>query len=132
MVVLSACDIARGQITGEGVLNWPRTLMIAGVPCVGVSQWEVDDSSTSKLMKGFYEYLKSGKDVSSSLCAAMLQMIKEGAKVREWAPFIVCGLPTVCLPTKLQGETPSFNDQDNGTSSDRKSELRWSINIRSV
>jgi len=101
MVVLSACDTARGKITGEGVLNLPRALMIAGVPCVVVSQWKVGDSSTCELMKGFYGELRSGKDVSSSLRAAMLKTIKDGGKVHEWAPFSVCGLPTVCLPTVL-------------------------------
>jgi len=43
MVVLSACDSARGKIMAEGVLNLPRAFMIAGVPCVVVSQWKVDD-----------------------------------------------------------------------------------------
>jgi hypothetical protein len=54
IVVLGACDTARGQITGEAVLNLPRALMIAGVPCVVVSQWNVGDSSTCELMKSFY------------------------------------------------------------------------------
>jgi len=102
MVVLSACDTAKGKIMAEGVLNLPRALMIAGVPCVVVSQWKVDDSSTCDLMKGFYQELRSGKDVSSSLRATMLQMLKAKCKVYEWAPFVVCGLPTICLPTILQ------------------------------
>jgi hypothetical protein len=129
MVVLSACDTARGQITGEGVLNLPRALMIAGVPCVVVSQWKVGGSSTCELMKGFYGELRSGKDVSSSLRAAMLKMIKDGVKdggkVHEWAPFFVCGLPTVCLPTELQAGTSSCKGHDCGTSSDTKVERRW-------
>ncbi len=102
MVVLSACDTAKGKIMAEGVLNLPRALMIAGVPCVVVSQWKVADSSTYDLMKGFYEELRSGKDVSSSLRATMLQMLKLKFKVYEWASFVVYGLPTICLPTKLQ------------------------------
>jgi CHAT domain-containing protein len=102
MVVLSACDTAKGKIMAEGVLNLPRALMIAGVPCVVVSQWKVNDSSTYDLMKGFYQELKSGKDVSSSLRATMLQMLKAKCKVYEWAPFVVYGLPTIRLPTKLQ------------------------------
>jgi hypothetical protein len=124
MVVLSACDTARGQITGEGVLNLPRALMIAGVPSIVVSQWKVSDQFTCKLMKGFYEELKSGKDVSSSLRASMLKMIKNGRTVHEWAPFFVCGLPTVCLPTELQAATSSCLCDDSGTSSDTKAKLR--------
>jgi CHAT domain-containing protein len=125
MVVLSACDTARGQITGEGVLNLPRALMIAGVPSIVVSQWKVGDSSTCELMKGFYRELKSGKDVSSSLRGAILKMMKDGGKVHEWAPFFVCGLPTVCLPTELQAGTSSCKGHDSRTSSDTKAELRW-------
>ncbi|CAK9867312.1 unnamed protein product, partial [Sphagnum jensenii] len=123
MVVLSACDSARGQITGEGVLNLPRALMIAGVPSVVVSQWKVGDQSTCDLMKGFYLELRSGKDVSSSLRAAMLKMIENERKVHEWAPFFVCGLPTVCLPKELQDVT-SCKAHERGMSSDTKAELR--------
>jgi hypothetical protein len=124
MVVLNTCDSARGQITGEGVLNLPRALMLAGIPSVVVSQWKVGDQSTCELMKGFYEELRSGKDVSSSLRAAMLKMIKNGSKVHEWAPFFVCGLPTVCLPTELQAATSSCLCDVNGTSSVTKPKLR--------
>jgi hypothetical protein len=117
MVVLSACDTAKGKIMAEGVLNLPRALMIAGVPCVVVSQWKVDDSSTCDLMKGFYQELRSGKDVSSSLRATMLQKLKAKCKVYEWAPFVVYGLPTICLPTKLQVGNSSCTTHDFGTSS---------------
>jgi hypothetical protein len=117
MVVLSACDNAQGKIMAEGVLNLPRALMIAGVPCVIVSQWKVDDSSTCDLMKGFYQELRSGKDVSSSLHATMLQMLKAKCKVYEWAPFVVCGLPIIRLPAKLQVGNSSCMTHDFGTSS---------------
>ncbi|KAH8948285.1 hypothetical protein BDL97_11G086900 [Sphagnum fallax] len=103
MVVLSACDTSRGEITAEGVLNLPRALMVVGVPCVVVSQWQVDDWSTCELMKGFYMNLKKGQDVASSLRGSMVQMLDdEQRKVCEWAPFVVCGLPTVTFPLELQ------------------------------
>jgi CHAT domain-containing protein len=117
MVVLSASDTAKGKIMVYGVLNLPRALMIARVPCVGASQWQVDDSSTCDLMKGFYQDLKSGKDVSSSLCATMLQMLKAKCKIHEWAPFVVYGLPTICLLAKLQVGNSSCMTHDFGTSS---------------
>jgi CHAT domain-containing protein len=100
----------------------PRALTIAGVPCVVVSQWNVRDSSTCNLMKGFYQELRSGKDVSSSLRAAMLKLIKDRVEVYEWAPFVVCGLPTVVLPTELQAGTSSCKGHDCGTSNDTKVE----------
>jgi hypothetical protein len=124
IVTLSGCESYNGEIKAEGVLNLPRHLMIAGVPCVVVSQWKVGDEATCQLMKGFYQELRSGKDVSSSLRAAMLNMIKDEGKVHEWAPFFVCGLPTVCLPTELQAVTSSCKGHDPGTSIDTKAELR--------
>jgi CHAT domain-containing protein len=65
----------------KGVLNLPQPLFIAMVPCVVVSQWNVNDLSTCDLMKGFYQELRSGKDVYSSLHATMLQMLKAKRKV---------------------------------------------------
>jgi hypothetical protein len=103
MVVLSACDTSRGEIKAEGVLNLPRALMIAGVPCTVVSQWKVKDSLTPDLMKNFYQNLRMGEDVASSLRAAMLQMLKDKHNVHVWAPFVVCGLPTIRLPAELLG-----------------------------
>ncbi|CAM6059367.1 unnamed protein product [Sphagnum tenellum] len=102
IVTLSGCESYNGEIKAEGVLNLPRHLMIAGVPCVVVSQWKVFDSSTCDLMKGFYQKLREGEDVSSALRAAMLEMHEAKHKVQEWAPFVVCGLPTVCIPWELQ------------------------------
>jgi len=124
MVVLSTCDSARGQITGEGVLNLPRALMFAGIPSVVASQWKVNDHYTLKLMKSFYEELSKGKDVSSALRAAMLEMIKNKGEVHKWAPFFVCGLPTVCLPIQLQAATSSDLCDDSGTSSVTKPKRR--------
>ncbi len=109
----------------KGVLNLPQPLFIAMVPCVVVSQWKVDDSSTCDLLKGFYRELRSGKDVYSSLCATMLQMLKAKRKVHEWVPFIVCGLPTVCLPVELQAGNSSHIAHDFQTSSHTKAEQKW-------
>ncbi|CAK9259993.1 unnamed protein product [Sphagnum jensenii] len=132
MVVLSTCDSARGQITGEGVLNLPRALMFAGIPSVVASQWKVNDNCTFELMKSFYEQLRSGKDVSSSLRTAMLKMIKKKGKVHEWAPFFACGLPTVCLPPELQAATSSCLCDDSGTSSVTIPKLRLEGQGRNV
>jgi hypothetical protein len=49
---------------------------------------------------------------------------RDGGKVPESAPFSVCGLPTVCLPTELQAGTSSCKGHDCGTLSETKAELR--------
>ncbi len=63
IVVLSGCGTFIGKVKAEGVWNLPRSLMIARVPCIVVSQWKVEDTPTSELMKGFCKGLRSGDDV---------------------------------------------------------------------
>ncbi len=60
MVVLSACQTARGVITDEGVSGLVRALKMAGVRTVVASLWEVDDNATRLFMQTFYEGLRSG------------------------------------------------------------------------
>ncbi len=62
-MVLSGCGTFIGKVKAEGVWNLPLSLMIAGIPCVVVSQWKVEDTPTSELIKGFYKGLRSGEDV---------------------------------------------------------------------
>jgi len=54
LVVLSACDTGRGDITGKGVIGLSRAFMASGVPTLVVSLWKVPDEQTVKLMTEFY------------------------------------------------------------------------------
>lgn len=96
MVVLSACNTAAGQVTGgEGVLNIGRGFFYAGVPSVVMSHWQVDDQSTSVLMKYFYEYLSQGMKKSEALREAKLKFIAEASPNKKhpfyWGAFIAMG-----------------------------------------
>lgn len=55
LVVLSACETAKGRITGEGILGMTWTLFVAGSPVTLGSLWSVESKSTSQLMGAFYE-----------------------------------------------------------------------------
>ena len=59
LVVLSACDTGRGQITGDGVIGLSRSLITAGASSVIVSLWKIPDDSTSELMTEFYRDRKT-------------------------------------------------------------------------
>ena len=104
LVVLSACHTSEGKATAEGLVNLARAFIIAGVPCVVASQWAILDSSTRKLMKEFYDELRHGNDVASSLRSAMSSMIKRGHHVCEWAPFVIWGSSSLVLPKPLHCE----------------------------
>lgn len=59
MVVLSACDTARGNVgTGEGMIGMTWALFVAGVPTTVASQWQVPSETTTRLMVTFHKYAK--------------------------------------------------------------------------
>ena len=94
LVVLSACNTARG-IPGEStLLGLPMALGLAGVPQVVVSLWAVPDASTQKLMFEFYSAMReqgSNIDVGDALRKAMLK-VKSQKEYRDpiyWAGFTV-------------------------------------------
>ncbi|WNZ44070.1 CHAT domain-containing protein [Leptolyngbya boryana CZ1] len=92
LVVLSACDTARGDIKGEGVIGLSRSLISAGVPSVIVSLWQVPDSPTASLMTEFYRNLREKKlDKAQSLRQAMLTTMKQHPNPRDWAAFTLIG-----------------------------------------
>ena len=58
LVVLSACDTARGQTTkGDDVLGLSRGLLAAGAKAVLVSLWPVADEATTLLMGEFFRQI---------------------------------------------------------------------------
>ncbi|HSE40467.1 MAG TPA: CHAT domain-containing protein, partial [Acidobacteriota bacterium] len=95
IVVLSACDTARGKIgSGEGVIGLTWAFFVAGCPATVVSQWEVESASTSELMLAFHENLKkSGLTVSKALQQAELKLLRSDQHRHPfyWAPFVVIG-----------------------------------------
>lgn len=93
LVVLSACNTGRGDITGDGVIGLSRSLMSAGVPSVVVSLWAVPDASTSELMLEFYRQLQQSPDKAYALRQAMLDTFEAYPSPLNWAAFTLVGSP---------------------------------------
>jgi CHAT domain-containing protein len=92
LVVLSACDTGRGDLTGDGVVGLSRSLAVAGVPAVIVSLWEVSDDATKALMSEFYRNLRVKKLAKSqALRQAMLTTMQEYPKPVLWSAFMLVG-----------------------------------------
>jgi CHAT domain-containing protein len=91
MVVLSACDTGRGNITGDGVIGLSRSLLSAGAKSVVVSLWAVPDGATVDLMTAFYQQIPQGQDRAIAMRQAMLQSIQKYPNPRDWAAFTVIG-----------------------------------------
>ena len=93
LVVLSACDTGRGEITGDGVIGLSRSFISAGVPSVIVSLWAVPDAPTASLMSQFYQTLKQNPDKANALRQAMLKTLKQYPNPKDWAAFTLVGQP---------------------------------------
>ena len=94
LVVLSACETARGEITaGEGITGLAWGFFVAGCPTLVVSQWPVESASTTELMLEFHRQLRSGLPAASALRAAELKLRENGEYAHPffWASFVVAG-----------------------------------------
>ncbi len=91
LVVLSACDTGRGDITGDGVIGLSRALIAAGTPSAIVSLWAVPDAPTAQLMTAFYQQLQQTPDKAQALRQAMLATLKQHPDPKDWAAFTLIG-----------------------------------------
>jgi CHAT domain-containing protein/tetratricopeptide (TPR) repeat protein len=101
LVVLSACDTARGAVyAGESPIGLSWALFVAGTPSTLVTQWSVDDNdSTANLVQGFYSRWGFGMRESTNVDKARalqkaqtdLLTTKDYSHPHFWAPFVLIG-----------------------------------------
>jgi len=91
LAVLSACVTGKGRVFRAGGLSGlPRAFLIAGVPRVVVSLWEVDDEATLALMERFHALWnpKDPKQARLPAAEALRQaqdLVRTNAKHPKWA-----------------------------------------------
>jgi CHAT domain-containing protein/tetratricopeptide (TPR) repeat protein len=102
LVVLSACDTARGRVSnGEGVVGLSWALFAAGASTTTVSLWPVDSASTTDLMSAFHRDRR--RLIAASTPAATAKALRtaqlgllarpESRHPFYWAGFVVIGVP---------------------------------------
>ncbi len=91
LVVLSACQTGRGEITGDGVIGLSRSLLSAGAASAIVSLWEVPDDTTKTLMLEFYRNFPGQTDKAQALRQAMLKTMQQSPDPTDWAGFTLIG-----------------------------------------
>lgn len=96
LAVLSACNTGSGKLlVGEGIMNLARGFIFAGVPGIVMTMWSVDDQSSARIVKKFYEYLEDGMTKDEALRQAKLDLLAEGDPLRShpfyWAAYVNIG-----------------------------------------
>lgn len=91
LVVLSACETALGEISGEGVFGLQRGFKLAGAQSILMSLWKVDDIATRLLMTEFYKQLFRGCSKIDALKKAQMYVrLQTGFEDPEfWAGFVL-------------------------------------------
>ena len=100
-VVLSACNTASSDGVGaEALSGLARAFLYAGARSLVVSNWDVGDEPTKKLMSNLFDISAKNPNLShgEALREAMLKLLNEAktpddAHPRVWAPFVIVGEP---------------------------------------
>ena len=98
LVTLSACRTGLGKLlNGEGMIGLTRAFLYAGASSVVVSLWNVNDTATAELMRGFYHNLQKGLAKDEALRQAKRELISGQKRAWRhpyfWAPFVLIGEP---------------------------------------
>jgi len=92
LTVLSACETGMSAVwEGDELLGLARGFLYAGTPSLLVSLWTVNDYSTAKLMRRFYEGLNRSLSKSRALQEAVIAVKAEFPHPYYWAPFVLMG-----------------------------------------
>ncbi len=94
LVVLSACDTARGKIgAGEGVVGLSWAFLVAGCRTLVVAQSPAESKATAQLMVEFHRQIAAGLSPAEALQHAELTLRRDPRFSHPfyWAPFVVIG-----------------------------------------
>jgi CHAT domain-containing protein len=90
IAVLAACSTGRpaGEARYPGS-DMARALLLAGVPVVIASAWDVDSRATTLLIESFYDHLRQGALPESAVAEsiARVRSTEEFAHPYYWAAF---------------------------------------------
>ena len=89
LVVLSACNTAKGDDTLDGILGIQRAFKRAGAGTIIMTLWKVNDKATMRFMDLFYGRLSEGASKYDAFKEAQATMSVEYEDPYYWAPFIM-------------------------------------------
>ena len=89
LVVLSACNTAKGEDSLDGILGIQRAFKRAGAGTIIMTLWKVNDKATMRFMDIFYERLSAGATKYDAFKEAQITLSQEYRDPYYWAPFIM-------------------------------------------
>lgn len=89
LVVLSACNTAKGEDTLDGILGIQRAFKRAGAGTIVMTLWKVSDQATMRFMDLFYGKLSGGASKYDAFKEAQATLSREYRDPYYWAPFIM-------------------------------------------
>ena len=90
LVVLSACETAKGDITSEGIFGLQRAFKMAGVQTIIMSLWKVNDQATQMLMTEFYtNWISKNQSKREAFKNAQNTVRAKFEEPEYWAGFIL-------------------------------------------
>lgn len=99
LVVLSGCGTGLNEVRhGDELVGLTRGLLYAGARSVAVTLWDVNDETTTELMRMFYRELRAGGVPAQALRRAMLDLRESHPHPYHWAPFVLIGDPQGAWP----------------------------------
>jgi CHAT domain-containing protein len=92
LVTLSGCSTGLNVVAkGDELLGLVRGMLHAGVRTLLLSLWDVQDRSTTELMRAFYTGFRDHGDAASALQGAMQELRERQPHPYYWAPFVLIG-----------------------------------------
>jgi CHAT domain-containing protein len=101
LVTLSACQTGQSVVSGgDELLGLMRAFLYAGASSLALALWPIEDSTTARLMAGFYRHLNEGLPKGAALRAAQLAVLRHSSHSQNspawqhpyyWAAFFLVG-----------------------------------------
>lgn len=110
LAIISACQTGLGMVTGDGVFGIQRGLKDAGVGCMVLSLWNVDDKATALFMSRFHQLLVAGYSVHKAFFEARTSFQEEAATNDPVLRFNQATLSYVTRPAATDYRLPQYTD----------------------
>jgi len=91
-VVLAACSTMTGRNAAiEGVPSLARAFVVAGVPAVVGTLWDIEDHEAAAVTHPLHEQLARGVAPAEALRSAQIRAIGRGLPISSWSAFALMG-----------------------------------------